>query len=97
MSTIVDIFRKIPEEEGDQIFHDPYRFYAIAEDFAGGTEAENMKMLYYLAQNEILPVIGQACREADPVKKQESDQSGGAENTAGFLYGGADSPVFTAV
>lgn len=70
MSTIVDIFRKIPEEEGDQIFHDPYRFYAIAEDFAGGTEAENMKMLYYLAQNEILPVIGQACREADPVKKQ---------------------------
>ena len=63
MSTIVDIFRKIPEEEGDQIFHDPYRFYAIAEDFAGGTEAENMKMLYYLAQNEILPVIGQACRE----------------------------------
>lgn len=70
MSTIVDIFRKIPEEEGDQIFNDPYRFYAIAEDFAGGTEAENMKMLYYLAQNEILPVIGQACREADPVKKQ---------------------------
>ena len=36
MSRIADIFRKIPEEEGDQIFEDPYRFFAIAEDFAGG-------------------------------------------------------------
>ena len=70
MSRIADIFRKIPEEEGDQIFEDPYRFFAIAEDFAGGTDAEDRKALFYLSKCGILSLIGQAYRETDSVRRQ---------------------------
>ncbi len=70
MSRIADIFRKIPEEEGDQIFEDPYRFFAIAEDFAGGTDAEDRKALFYLSKYGILSLIGQAYRETDSVRRQ---------------------------
>ena len=55
-----EIFRIIVQEEGPEIFDDPYRFFLIAEDLSGGAEEKMMEMLYEAAEQNVLPLVGAA-------------------------------------
>ena len=66
MSRWAEIFRIIVQEEGPEIFNDPYRFFLIAEDLAGGTEEKMMEMLYEAAEQNVLPLVGAAWEVSGP-------------------------------
>lgn len=60
------ILKKIPEIAGKDIFNDAYRFYAIAEDLAAGSETQFLHMLEMFVTNHLFSYIKESynCKES---------------------------------
>lgn len=57
MSIVITALKKIYEEEGVEIYQDPYRYYSLAEDYISDRNSRFLEQLYYCAENHILEIL----------------------------------------
>ena len=60
MEQFTRILYQIVQDEGPAIFQEPYRFWAIAEDYAGGSSSNELELLLQFAKQNLLPTLGEA-------------------------------------
>ena len=60
MEQFILILRQMVRDEGPSVFEESYRFWAIAEDYAGGRMPDEMELLLQFAKQNLIPTLGEA-------------------------------------